>query len=710
MAKLSNKNPLLQNLSPEEAKILQAILDEIAVGGKSFTLEQLKRVGFKEQPADLKTFLTDERYLGIYSDYGNEIYEEWWEQLKEIFSGRGATRCKYSEIYVTGATRIGKTTLACYGIAYMLHILICMDKPQRRYKISSFSVITFLFFNVTKDMAEGVAFRQFNDMLITSPWFNKKGKFTKSEANPKYIPNNRAIRLRTGSAAVGGRHALGMQVFCALCDEMNFGTEGNRDVRTEKTKMSDAFDTINTRIRGTIRYNGIVEGCIWAISSKNNADMDFMEAKMEEAIKNEKDYAKIIDKAQWEVIPWDKWDTSGNKATCTVAVGDLSRKGFVVPKELDTPEYRNQLEFVEGYRLVYPPEALRIEFESNYEQTLMDVAGIAVQGEYAYYSMELLETCWHTQRGNPFPEDVVEMGITSQGEIIDYFNWRGIPREIRDCPMFIHLDAAIKGDKKGKGGDRFGIAGIVIAGEREVQNVEGDWYNETLYEEVFAVDIAAPKKDRIDFEKIRKFIYALRDGGFHIEEISADNAHLSEDMRQTLMKNGFKVTYRSVDRTIDGHKIFKGLLADRRILLLSSILLKRELQGLRTVSGGRKVDHGHGSSKDIADAVVGATWGAVLSELSGISIGADEMIETLQMDVADYHTVNFEHNPQAWGTPETMEEMADSFFGYDDFLINESGLDCIIGALDEDQFDRDPRNDVWRNMGVTVGSDDTFVM
>ena len=54
----------LENLSPEERKLVFDMLKEIAQSGKSELLDTLKYGDFEEIPVDIHTFLHDKKYLG----------------------------------------------------------------------------------------------------------------------------------------------------------------------------------------------------------------------------------------------------------------------------------------------------------------------------------------------------------------------------------------------------------------------------------------------------------------------------------------------------------------------------------------------------------------------------------------------------------------------------------------------------------------------
>lgn len=194
---------------PSEQEVLMQILHEIADVGYSDTYEQVWLSDYRELPVDIDTFLNSDTYLGKTNRNGEAVYPFWRKELHNFF-GAGN---QFYEWILTGATRIGKTSTAIGGASYMLYRLMCLRDPQKFFGKKDISKFSILFFNITKDLAKGVAFKEFNSTLKASPWFLSHGHFTNSEENPVYIPEGGKISIDYGSSA---SHALGQQVFCLI--------------------------------------------------------------------------------------------------------------------------------------------------------------------------------------------------------------------------------------------------------------------------------------------------------------------------------------------------------------------------------------------------------------------------------------------------------------------------------------------------------------
>lgn len=215
----------------EQAVLIQ-ILEELAETGESKTYDQVWLADYKELPIDIDTFLNSDTYLGKTNRNGQAVYPFWRKELQEFF-GAGN---KYWEWILTGATRIGKSSTAIAAVAYMLYRLMCLRDPQKFFGKKDVSKFSILFFNITKDLAKGVAFREFNDTLKASPWFCLHGHFSNSEENFYYIPEGGKISIDYGSSA---SHALGQQVYCMVGTTKILTSAGYKTLAELKGKSAE---------------------------------------------------------------------------------------------------------------------------------------------------------------------------------------------------------------------------------------------------------------------------------------------------------------------------------------------------------------------------------------------------------------------------------------------------------------------------------------
>lgn len=581
--------------SVDEQSYLIKILEELRDTGVSPTYDNLWLKDYKEIPVDLDTFLTDDRYLGKTNRNGDAIYPYWRTSLHDIFDAGN----QYQECVFTGATRIGKTSTAITATCYMLYKLMCLRDPQQFFHKKEVSQFSIMFFNITKDLAKGVAFREFNDTLKASPWFCEHGTFSKSERDFYYIPEGGKVVIDYGSEA---SHGLGRQVYVGFLDECNFAKAGTKDIVKAKARMKELYDTIVARVEGTFRQQGEVFGKVFAVSSKKS-DSDFMEDHVQKQLAAGNKHMIVFDKPQWEVLPEDQF----SPARFWIAVGDRHHKGFVLKDESE--EALNELR-EQGYQLLQVPEDMKSNFLADFDISLRDLAGISVPGSLSFITQDMLDRCIGI-RNSPFLQEILEIGTHDTYTIEEFFHKEFVDPSLLKCPLFLDVDLSLNDDKTG-------ISGVFLSGTKPIKGDDGKTISMPTFSQLFTIDVQAPRGDKIPYVKITSFIVWLRRIGFDIERISRDQFQ-SEYMAQLLEAEGFTVDKRSVDRTPDGYDAFRSILLEERIDLLNHELLQLELINLQRDSLTGKVDHKIGMSKDASDSLVRAIWNAILTN-TGVSV------------------------------------------------------------------------------------------
>ena len=176
---------------------------------------------------------------------------------------------------------------------------MCYRNPQRYFGLKEVSRATIAFANLTKDLATSVAYREYHDTLIKSPWFMRHGTKNNSSTKPIFIPEGNQIEIVAASDAA---HLLGMQLWACIMDEVNFARAGVKDITKSKTHMKHMYDTANARITGTFKLNGRIYGKMFTCSSKNT-DNDYLSEHIEKQLDAGNTHMYLFDKPQWEVLP-----------------------------------------------------------------------------------------------------------------------------------------------------------------------------------------------------------------------------------------------------------------------------------------------------------------------------------------------------------------------------------------------------------------------
>lgn len=575
----------------DEQMVLRQILEEIRDTGDSQTYRDIWLADFKEVPVSIEQFLCDPYYLGESTDNGKQVYPFWKDTLIDIFRHGN----QYNEIILSGATRIGKSSTSVKIIAYMLYRLMLYRQPQKYFHLQPNAKMTIAFANLTKALAEGVAFAEFNQTMKHSPWFMEHGSMNKGTVNQIYVPDSGDIEIVAGSSAT---NFLGRTTWCCCIDECNFAKSGVKDISLAKQHMKSLYDTINARIAGTFSLNGQVYGKIIAASSKNT-DADFLSDHIETQLNAGNSHLYLVDQPQWKVLPKERF----GREVFHFTVGDRYKKGFVIPLEDDDEEHRRAYES-DGYTVMEAPADLRTRFIADYDISLRDVAGISVVGAMGFITQAAITPNLSTTRHNPFFTDTIQVGTQDNKTIEEYFRLEVVPKTLLSRIMNIHLDLS-------ETNDRTGITGVCVDGSKLVTDFDGKKIQMPFFREVFSVGIEAPPGDRLSFQKVVNFLSWLRKQGFTIGTISTDQFQ-SSYMREVLNAQGFVTDKISVDKSEEPYIGLKNILYDQRIELVRNNLRDDELIHLQRVNN--KIDHpttmngGQKGSKDISDSLAGACW------------------------------------------------------------------------------------------------------
>lgn len=591
---------IYDSCTSEERRIMRQILDELSRWGESDTYNSLWLADFKEKPVSMDTFLCDDAYLGNTNNHGAAVFPYWRKTMNEIFDAGN----KYNEVVFTGATRIGKSSTANSCIAYMLYKLMCMKNPQRFYNLKDISTISIFFFNLTIELARGVAFKEFMSTLQASPWFNAHGTFTKSDRYPIYVPEGGKVNIAFGSSGV---HALGSQCYAAFCDEIAFAKAGVKDINKSKRDMQELYNIVSARIKGTFRKDGEVHGKLFAVSSKNT-ESDFMEDYIQRQMSSgagENMY--IVDKPQWEILPASKF----SKERFWIAVGSKNQRGFVVPENQSDEAGLADIK-AQGFKLLNPPLDMRPEFVADFDIALRDLAGIAVPGTLSFITQDSLDKCIDKTRRNPFYTDILSIGTKDVLTIEEFFHMEAIDPRKKHLNNYIHLDLSLNTDKTG-------ISMICEDGRKEIEMENGKKMFMPNYYHVFSIAIEATRGDKIPYDKILRFILWLRRQGFNIARTSRDQFQ-SEYMGQLIEANGIPSDKISLDRTPDGYMALRSILLEQRINMLNVAKLQDELIHLQRDAFSGKIDHPIDNSKDTADSFAGSIWNCMLHATDNVKM------------------------------------------------------------------------------------------
>lgn len=382
-------------------------------------------------------------------------------------------------------------------------------------------------------------------------------------------------------------------------DEISF--QPNQDIDKQKQKAKTLISTATARMQSRF-MKGEKDPTLLFMASSKRTEQSFLETYIENKKKNESKTTIVVDEPQW-VIRTDK--DSPNKFK--VAIGNKFLNSEVLPLNITNEQIRELKN--RGYKIIDVPMGYYEQFIDDIDIALTDIAGISTTNVTKYISGGRFQDIKNPNLKNPFKSDIIEVGNGDNVQYYDYFDLSKIDPVLKSRPLFIHLDMSLSGDKTG-------IAGIWIKGKKPHQPGTPET-NELFYTVAFAVSIKAPKGYQISLEKNRNFIYWLREQGFRVKGVSSDTFQ-SADTGQQLSARGFDYSTISVDkvdtdRICKPYQYIKNTIYEQRIETFDSELMTEEFLGLERNNNTGKVDHpdgGTSGSKDMADAITGATFNA----------------------------------------------------------------------------------------------------
>lgn len=588
------------NLNSEEEEILNQIIYELqSTGNKtSQTLEYIYNIDYEEIPVDIDTFVESPDYLGGVFNGGKGIYPFWRQKLREIF----APDSPYTEIILSGGIGLGKSTIACIGVAYILHCLLCLRRPQRYYNLPDSAWMGIALINITLETAYAVGYRQLQSMLKLSPWFLRHGKLKGKKGQEYFVPN-KLLEIIPASEA---RHTIGRNIFTAFLDEMSFS--GLTDPVRARQKTMDLYTNISRRIESRFMVAGKVPSKVFMVSSKNKQS-DFLDAYIE-ANRLRPDIL-IVEEPIW-VVKKEVLNLCGK--TFTLAVGGRLLPHKILEDDEDREKYKDM-----GYRIIEVPIEYKRSFESNIEKSLNDIAGIATEAGSKFMEPKNIIAVSGTRR-NAFTVDNIRIGLKSNIELKDFFDYK-ILDEFRMSELFIHLDLS-------KNGDRSGIAIVTPTEFIDVERVnaktgEYEGMVDISYEVIGACTLEALEGSEIPYFRIKEFIdYLIREGS-NVRSVSADG-YQSLEMIQYFKLKDIDSKAISVDKTPNPYYNLRSAIDEKRIKVPKISLLEKEWAELEQ-GENLKVDHPYDASgnpsgsKDLSDAICGACWN-ILTNKDNIKI------------------------------------------------------------------------------------------
>ncbi len=539
------------------------------------------------RPVPVRKFLFDRGHMRALDESGESFLWPACVQAIEDICDPKLKKASYVEVLLTGAIGVGKSTIGLYAHAYMLYELLCHRNPHDVFRLDPASEITVIFQGPTKEMVKDVDYARFQAMLDRAPIFGKADfKYNREIRSQMQFPKRIVVKpiagLDTGT--------LGQNVIGGQLEELSSMAYVEKSVRRRDKEAYDQavelYTTITRRRESRFLTQGEMPSILTLVSSKKYPD-DLIHKKLAEA-RDAPQRIYVYDKRLWDVKPKDTY----GRARFRVFIGDPTRK----PRFLEEGE---RVAEEDGPLIVKVPTEFRHAFEDDLLKAIRDIAGMANLSIHPFIlNRDALADCFGKCRS-----------VVSRPDCdFESTSLRIFPRRLRgsqDYPRYVHLDLSKSHDSCGL------VIGHVRGFKRmrRSQTVSEIW---PIIRYDVLLEIRPPRGGEINYEKIRRLLYLLRERGMPLKWASCDQFQ-SLDMMQMLYSKGFIVGQESTDKTTAPYEVLKTAIYDGRVEAPVHPLALDELTRLERDPKTGKIDHPSvDGSKDVADAMACVAFGLSL--------------------------------------------------------------------------------------------------
>jgi hypothetical protein len=583
----------MAGLPRDERRLLEVLLYEEQAGRAEIANEcHAKR--YRITPVDMATFIDDPYYLG---ESCQTIYPVLRRRLIEIFEP-GA---HYREVILGGAIGYGKTFVLSVIVGRLLYELSCLVNPQASYGLSPGSEMSLILVSKNLVLSRQVLKSAVDNKIELSPYFQEHFK-PDVRGEVSYFPNN--VQLIVASYLA--QRDIGTNAIACFLDETNFVRTNKQQIRTAdgQQKSLAHFDlaektyrSLERRIKSRfVQASGDLPGMIVMVSSANTVG-SFIDRRLAAAHHDPSIYA--MEMATWEVKPPGSFSGRRFKVLCG---GSSLRSRILAPGEVVDPET-----LPDEARVIAVPEEYRVDFESNLEDAIRDIAGVPTTAISTFIQRtEKIQEAVNPQRRHPADRQTWQYGqpLVIYWHQLAKASVRRLPGGFEEevwTPLrnpkalrYVHVDTSLSGD----------CTGISLGHiERWVEVVrrtpEGDHYTDLAPSFVLdlVLQVRPPPGEQIQLADIRAVIYDLQAHGFVLIGFSTDQ-YQAVDTIQHMKRRGVAAEILSVDATMVPYEALRSAIYERRIELYEHAPLLGELRALEHDRLRGKVDHPVAGGKD----------------------------------------------------------------------------------------------------------------
>lgn len=535
-------------------------------------LEALQDSPFEEIPVDARTFVEGLDYLGQppLSDIQYDIVEAMSqiykkEDLIQLLGTDTGTKYynKYTknEIILQLGKGSGKDFTSTVACSYIVYKLLCLKDPARYFGKPSGDAIDIINVAINAQQAKNVFFKGFKTKIEKSPWF--AGKFY---AKAESIEFDKSITVYSGHSERESHE--GLNLILAVLDEISgFATEigtGNDQGKTA--------DNIYKAFRASVDSRFPDLGKV-ALLSFPRFPGDFISQRYDDVIAEKNSIVKTHKFIMNPDLPEDKdgnsleisWDEDEIISYKYPGVFALKRPTWVV----------NPTRKIDDFKLA---------FYTDMGDAMQRFACVPTFASDAFFKQR----------------DKVKQAMSLRNPLDHFRRFEETFQPDPDKIYYVHADLAQKHDK----------CAVAIAHVEKWVNIQVIKDYEQI-SPVVVVDAVAWWEPRaegpVNLSEVKQWIQNLRRLGFNIGIVSFDRWQ-SFDIQNELKAVGMRTETVSVAKK--HYEDMAMLIYEDRLAMPAIDLLFEELTELKIMRGNR-VDHPRKKSKDLADAVCGAVYGAI---------------------------------------------------------------------------------------------------
>ncbi len=535
-------------------------------------IDALKSDSFAEIPVDAKTFVEGEHYLGQppLSQVQYDIVEAMsqiyrLEDLVDLMGEEDGKRYykKYTknEIILQLGKGSGKDFTSTVACSYIVYKLLCLKDPARYFGKPSGDAIDIINVAINAQQAKNVFFKGFKSMIERSPWF--AGKFY---AKADSIEFDHSITVYSGHSERESHE--GLNLLLAVLDEISGFSQ---EIGTGNDQGKTA-DNIYKAFRASVDSRFPDLGKV-ALLSFPRYPGDFISQRYDDVIAEK----TIIHKTHKFIMNEDLPETAeGNSLEIEWEEDDITSYKYPGVFALKRPTW-----------VVNPTRKI-----DDFKNSFFTDIGDAMQ-RFA---------CVPTFASDAFfkQQDKVRACMTIRNPIDTSKRFEPSFKPDPDKKYYVHADLAQKHDK----------CAVAIAHVEKWVSVQvmKDYEQVVPMVVVDAVVYWEPKiEGPVNLSEVKQWIQNLRRQGFDIGMVSFDRWQ-SFDIQNELKSVGMRTETVSVAKK--HYEDMAMLVYEERLAMPSIELLFQELTELKIMKNNR-VDHPRKLSKDLADAVCGAIFGAI---------------------------------------------------------------------------------------------------